>query len=69
VELTGIPGAPPDLGVAIDGCPFAARCSEAKDVCHDMAPSLYRVGAVEARCLQYSPDEANAWRTPAKEAL
>jgi oligopeptide/dipeptide ABC transporter ATP-binding protein len=63
VELTGIPGAPPDLGQEILGCRFAARCTQVKDTCRTTAPDLYPVGNVEARCLQYSPDHLNAWLT------
>ena len=63
VELTGIPGAPPDLGQEILGCRFAARCTQVKDRCRTTAPDLYPVGHVEARCLQYCPDHSDAWRT------
>src|SRR5262245_42003676 len=68
VALTGIPGAPPDLGVGFEGCAFAARCPQAKDVCHAIAPDLYRVRGVASRCLQYAPDHADAWLATAKEA-
>ncbi|HEU0239533.1 MAG TPA: ABC transporter ATP-binding protein [Micromonosporaceae bacterium] len=68
VPLTGIPGAPPDLGVGFDGCAFAARCTQVRDVCHATAPDLYRVRGVESRCLQYAPDHSDAWLATAKEA-
>jgi oligopeptide/dipeptide ABC transporter ATP-binding protein len=61
VELTGIPGAPPDLGQAIDGCRFAPRCVLEKDRCHQTAPELYPVGAVQSRCLIHCPDHSDAW--------
>jgi peptide/nickel transport system ATP-binding protein len=61
VELTGIPGAPPDLGQAIDGCRFAPRCTQVKERCHHLEPELYQVGPVESRCLMHCPTEADAW--------
>ena len=33
VQLTGIPGSPPDLRGALKGCPFHARCAFAQDAC------------------------------------
>jgi peptide/nickel transport system ATP-binding protein len=68
VELTGIPGAPPDLGQYIEGCRFAPRCTDVRDACHTTSPELHRVGVAESRCLQYSPDHAYAWRVATKEA-
>ena len=32
-ELRSIPGAPPDLSVGVEGCPFARRCDHASGVC------------------------------------
>jgi oligopeptide/dipeptide ABC transporter ATP-binding protein len=61
VELTGIPGAPPDLGQAIAGCRFAPRCTVAKDPCRSVEPALYPVGPVESRCLMHSPEYAEEW--------
>ena len=37
-ELSGIPGAPPDLQRLGAGCPFAPRCPHAMDVCRDVRP-------------------------------
>jgi peptide/nickel transport system ATP-binding protein len=62
VELTGIPGSPPDLGQAITGCRFAPRCGSVQDVCRTVEPDLYQVGASSARCLIHSPSEASAWK-------
>jgi oligopeptide/dipeptide ABC transporter ATP-binding protein len=41
VQLTGIPGSPPDLRSALPGCPFHARCAFAQDACLeiDMTPA------------------------------
>jgi peptide/nickel transport system ATP-binding protein len=55
VELTGIPGNPPDLAQPPSGCRFHPRCPVAFDACDDTAPELYRVGAAHARCLLHSP--------------
>jgi peptide/nickel transport system ATP-binding protein len=33
VKLTGIPGSPPDLRGALNGCPFQPRCRYATDAC------------------------------------
>jgi peptide/nickel transport system ATP-binding protein len=39
-ELRGVPGSPPDLHAAIDGCAFAPRCSFAFDPCRSVHPDL-----------------------------
>jgi len=39
-ELSGIPGAPPDLTRPIIGCPFAPRCPFVQDLCRQKDPSL-----------------------------
>jgi peptide/nickel transport system ATP-binding protein len=62
VELTGIPGAPPDLSRPLLGCSFAPRCPSVRDVCQSTAPDLVPAGGVQARCLMYSPRYAAAWR-------
>jgi peptide/nickel transport system ATP-binding protein len=64
VELSGIPGAPPDLSEDFAGCRFAARCPSVRAPCHSNPPELYPVGAVQARCLQYADAFAAAWREP-----
>jgi peptide/nickel transport system ATP-binding protein len=61
VELTGIPGAPPDLAQPIAGCPFAPRCPQVRDVCRSTPPELYPAGAARSRCLMYSPAHAAYW--------
>jgi len=46
-----IPGLPPNLSELPPGCPFAPRCSEARDRCHTDVPPLLEVDAVRtARC-------------------
>jgi len=39
-ELRGVPGSPPDLRAAIDGCAFAPRCTFAFDPCRSVHPDL-----------------------------
>jgi peptide/nickel transport system ATP-binding protein len=51
VPLTGIPGSPPNLADPPPGCRFQPRCPKAFEDCPKIAPELYQVGAVQARCL------------------
>jgi peptide/nickel transport system ATP-binding protein len=37
-EIISIPGAPPDLRMAIEGCPFYLRCPEHIDYCSTDSP-------------------------------
>ncbi|WP_418275032.1 ABC transporter ATP-binding protein [Isoptericola jiangsuensis] len=46
-ELTGIPGTPPDLSALPPGCPYAARCPHAMDVCREVRPALTPTAAGE----------------------
>ena len=41
--LTPIEGTPPDLFCPPKGCPFAARCEYAMDVCYKYPPQTYRL--------------------------
>jgi peptide/nickel transport system ATP-binding protein len=50
VELTGIPGSPPDLSSPPDGCRFHPRCAFAMAECFTDPPPLYQVGAALSRC-------------------
>jgi peptide/nickel transport system ATP-binding protein len=56
VPLTGIPGSPPNLADPPPGCRFQPRCPKAFEDCPKIAPELYQVGAVRARCLLHAPD-------------
>jgi oligopeptide/dipeptide ABC transporter ATP-binding protein len=47
VQLTGIPGTPPDLRGALRGCPFHPRCGFARDACLDVDMKLLQVPAME----------------------
>jgi peptide/nickel transport system ATP-binding protein len=64
VELTGIPGSPPDLVRPPAGCRFHPRCPVAEDQCRKREPALYRVGPAQARCLLREPGRS----TPPREA-
>ena len=53
-ELTGIPGAPPDLVRPPSGCRFHPRCPDVMPECPSRKPGLYRVGDADVRCLLYT---------------
>jgi peptide/nickel transport system ATP-binding protein len=59
VELTGIPGSPPDLAKPPSGCRFNPRCPDVFDACHVTEPPLYQVGTAQARCLLHAPGAAS----------
>lgn len=42
-ELTPIDGTPPDLFSPPIGCPFAARCEYAMEICYEQLPPEYKV--------------------------
>jgi peptide/nickel transport system ATP-binding protein len=56
VELTGIPGSPPDLARPPVGCRFQPRCPKRFDACATVLPDLYPVGPALSRCLLDAPD-------------
>jgi peptide/nickel transport system ATP-binding protein len=58
VELTGIPGSPPDLAQPPDGCRFHPRCPVVMSDCHTVEPALYQVGNAHSRCLLHDPERA-----------
>lgn len=59
-KLKPIEGTPPDLFFPPRGCPFAARCEYAMDVCREMPPMEYRVSEEHiTNCWlqhEYAPD-------------
>ena len=59
-ELTGIPGAPPDLANPPSGCRFHPRCPQRFEPCDSVEPQQYHVGKVLARCLLHAPQEVRA---------
>ena len=60
VPLTGIPGSPPNLADPPSGCRFQPRCPKAFEDCPKIAPELYQVGPVQARCLLHAPGHIQA---------
>jgi peptide/nickel transport system ATP-binding protein len=68
VKLDPIPGAPPDLTDLPPGCPFAPRCSVAREPCLGVQPELVPLeGGQKARCLQYGSERSFA-RAPLLQA-
>jgi peptide/nickel transport system ATP-binding protein len=50
VQLSGIPGSPPDLARPPQGCRFAPRCPKVMARCEATPPDLYQVGGTSVRC-------------------
>jgi oligopeptide/dipeptide ABC transporter ATP-binding protein len=50
VQLSGIPGTPPDLSLPQQGCSFAPRCPLAEEICRAQDPALSPLGAGLAAC-------------------
>jgi peptide/nickel transport system ATP-binding protein len=59
-ELTGIPGAPPDLARPPSGCRFNPRCPDVMPACLTHEPELYSVGDADVRCLLYEEQSKEA---------
>ena len=57
--LVQIGGLPPDLARLPDGCPFAPRCPQRRDVCAVTEPGLRERGAALAAC-HVPPEEWSA---------
>jgi peptide/nickel transport system ATP-binding protein len=55
VELTGIPGSPPELAHPPSGCRFHPRCPVVEVQCAGIEPPLFDVGVAQARCLLHAP--------------
>jgi oligopeptide/dipeptide ABC transporter ATP-binding protein len=57
-ELTAMPGSPPDLVNAAEGCPFAPRCPKVMDVCRLRTPALRNMdGERSVACWLYERNE------------
>ncbi|HJB87388.1 ABC transporter ATP-binding protein [Mordavella massiliensis] len=59
-KLKPIEGTPPDLFSPPKGCPFAARCEYAMDVCHELPPEQYLLSEEHNTCCwlqhEYAPE-------------
>ncbi|HEX3616832.1 MAG TPA: ABC transporter ATP-binding protein, partial [Solirubrobacteraceae bacterium] len=55
VQLTGIPGSPPDLRSKLKGCPFHARCAFATDACLEIDMTLAQVPGMDPGHLTACP--------------
>jgi oligopeptide/dipeptide ABC transporter ATP-binding protein len=64
VDLGGIPGSPPDLSLALDGCPFTPRCPLAEDICREVDPPLAPLGRGLAACHVRTRAQADAKGVP-----
>jgi oligopeptide transport system ATP-binding protein len=60
VELTPIEGTPPDLFSPPPGCPFAARCQYAMEICYNKMPPEYEISKEHKTVCwlehEYAPD-------------
>jgi peptide/nickel transport system ATP-binding protein len=59
-KLAEIPGVVPSLRERIPGCVFASRCSEARDVCRQVAPALEQKAARHFAACHLAPRETVA---------
>lgn len=60
ISLGGVPGTPPDLSLAQDGCSFAARCPLTQAICLEQAPELRPLGSGRAACHVRAPGRRTA---------
>ncbi|MDX6309558.1 MAG: peptide/nickel transport system ATP-binding protein ddpF [Nocardioidaceae bacterium] len=60
VELSGIPGSPPDLSLPLEGCAFAPRCPLAIDISQEVVPPLAPLGRGRAACHVRAPSTVEA---------
>jgi peptide/nickel transport system ATP-binding protein len=67
VDLTGIPGSPPDLSNLPEGCRFSPRCPQVFADCLTVEPELYDAGATRARCLLHARGTAKTTREGAMQ--
>ncbi len=67
-RLQSIPGSPPDMTRPPKGCPFASRCSYARNICAGECPPFVEIGNRCARCWLLQPD-APSEGNPMRERL
>jgi peptide/nickel transport system ATP-binding protein len=56
-RLAEIPGSVPSLKTRIRGCVFASRCSQARDVCREVAPAIEEKAAGHFAACHFAPAE------------
>jgi oligopeptide/dipeptide ABC transporter ATP-binding protein len=59
VELSGIPGSPPDLSRPLAGCSYNPRCPLAETICLEVEPPLMPLGSGQAACHVRAREEAS----------
>jgi peptide/nickel transport system ATP-binding protein len=59
-RLTEIPGLVPSLKRRVEGCIFASRCSQANDLCRELAPALERKAQNHLVACHFAAREAAA---------
>jgi peptide/nickel transport system ATP-binding protein len=57
VQLTGIPGSPPDLARLPAGCRFSPRCPKVMPRCETAPPPDFQVEGTSVRCFLYDTPE------------
>jgi oligopeptide/dipeptide ABC transporter ATP-binding protein len=61
-RLIGIPGAPPQLGADLPGCPFEPRCRYSHDACRAGVPPLLESGPGRAdACILPTGEKQRRW--------
>ncbi|WP_067623380.1 ABC transporter ATP-binding protein [Alicyclobacillus acidiphilus] len=50
LEITGIPGTPPDLKSPSPGCPFEPRCTQSMPNCRTVKPTFVDLGGTGVAC-------------------
>ncbi|GGP16785.1 ABC transporter ATP-binding protein [Oceanobacillus neutriphilus] len=65
-ELSTIPGSPPDLSLDISGCPFAARCPFAEEICLEKTPEMIEAAEGHFTACHFQTKEHRLDRKEAK---
>lgn len=68
-RLLPIPGSPPDMSNPPKGCPFAPRCSYARNICACEMPDFVQIDENhKSRCFLLQPDAPADERNPFRQA-